>query len=153
MRATQKFGPAPRRSTSPEIAATIRPAKEAAARLKRRVGRFAIFDFLEAIYHVYVDWKRRKIARRSARVFADELGIVRRKSMSPIRVLIEAILPGADLKQKSRWVRALEYVYSENVSPPKFRKFVGTHGGVTGCARLAVSLYRKRGRPGGDWND
>src|SRR5437660_8381250 len=98
------------------LAATIQPAREAAARLKRRAGRFEIYELLEPIYRVYFDWKRYKKARRSARVLARELGIVRRKGMSPIRVLIEAILPEADLKQKSRWVRALEYVYSENVS-------------------------------------
>ena len=135
------------------LAATIQPAIEAAARLKRRVGRFAIYDFLEAIYRVYVDWKCRKIVRRSARTLADEMKIVRRKGVGPIRVLIDAILPGADLKQKSRWVRALEYVYSENVPPSQFRKFIASRGGVAGCARLAVKVSRRRRRPGGDWND
>jgi hypothetical protein len=144
---------APRRSASPEIAATIRPAREAAARLKRRGGRFAIYDFLETIYRVYVDWKCRKIARRSARVLAHELGIVQRKGMSPIRVLIEATQPDVDFKQKSRWVRALEYVHSEDVSPSQFREFIASRGGAAGCARLAVKVNRRRRRPGGDWND
>jgi len=142
----------PRRSSSP-LAATIQPAKEAAARLKRRVGRFEIYDFLEAIYRVYIDWKHRKIAKRSARALADEMNIVRRKGMSPIRILIEVTLSDTDLKQKSRWVRALEYVYSEDVSSSQFRKFVRLHGGVAGCARLAVNVSRKRKRPGGDWGD
>jgi hypothetical protein len=127
--------------------------KEAAARLKRRVGRFEIYEFLEAVHTVYVDWKRRKIANRLARALADEMNIVRRKGMSSIRVLIEATLPSADFKQKSRWVRALEYVYAENVSPCRFRKFVSSRGGLAGCARLAASVNRKRRRPGGDWND
>jgi len=144
---------APRQTVSPDLAAAIQPAKEAAARLRRRVGRFEIYDLLEAIYRVYVDWKRHKIAKRSARALADGLNIVRRKSMSPIRVLIEASLPRAHFKQKSRWVRALEYVYSETVSPSKFRKFVRARGGLAGCARQAVSVNRKRRRPEGDWND
>jgi|ERR1700722_835516 hypothetical protein len=144
---------APRRPTSPELAATIQPAKEAAARLKRRVGRFEIYNFLDAIYGVYVDWKHRKIAKWSVRTLADEMNIVRRKGMSPIRVLIEATLPSADFKQKSRWVRALQYVYSENVSPSQFREFIRHHGGIAGCARLVVNVNRKRRRPGGDWND
>jgi hypothetical protein len=143
----------PRRPTSPEFTATIQPAKEAAARLKQRCGRFEIYDFLESIYRVYIEWKRCKIAKRSARTLADEMNIVRRNGMSPIRVLIEAILPEADLKQKSRWVRALEYVYSEHVPPSRFRRFVRTHGGIAGCARLVVNVTRKRRRPGGDWND
>jgi hypothetical protein len=146
-------GRAPRRSTSPELAATIQSLKETVAKLRRRSGRFELYDLLEAVYRVYIDWKRRKIAKRSARTLADEMNIVRRKGMSPIRVLIEARLPSADFKQKSRWVRALEYVYSERVAPPQFRKFVRTHGGIAGCARLAASVKRKRRRPGGDWND
>jgi hypothetical protein len=142
-----------RRPLSPDLAATIQPVKEAAARLKQRVGRFEIYDFLKSVYRIYVVWKRHKAAKRSARALARELSIVRRNGMSPIRVLIEAALPNANFKQKSRWVRALEYIYSENVSPSQFRKFVRTRGGVAGCARLAVNASRKRRRPGGDWND
>jgi hypothetical protein len=147
-----------RRSTSPELAAIIQPAKEAAAGLKRRIGRFDAYEFLGAIYRIYIDWKRRKIAKRSTQTLADELAIVRRKGMSPIRILIDATLPNADLKQKSRWARALEYVYSENVSPSQFHKFVRTHRGIAGCARLAVQVVRKRKRPRrdcveGDWDD
>jgi len=141
------------RSKLSGLAASMQPAREAAARLKRRAGRFEIYELLEPVYRVYFDWKRYKKARRSARVLAHELGIVRRKGMCPIRVLIEAILPEADLKQKSRWVRALEYVHSEDVSPSQFRKFIGGHGGVAGCAHLAVKISRRRRRPGGDWND
>jgi hypothetical protein len=144
---------APRRSTSPELAAGIQPAKEAAATLNRRVGRFAVYGFLKAVYRVYIDWKRGKTAKRSARLLASKLAIVRRKGMSPIRVLIEATLPDADFKQKSRWVRALEYASSENVSPKHFQQFIRRHGGLSGCASLAAERCRKRRRPGGDWGD
>jgi hypothetical protein len=126
---------------------------EAAARFGRRSGRFEIYDLLNAVYRIYIDWKDRKIVKRSARVLADKMKIIRRKGMSPFRLLIETILPNADFKQKSRWVRALEYVCSENAPPSRFRKFIRTHGGVAGCARLAVNANRKRRRPGGDWND
>jgi len=148
----------PRGSASPKLAAAIQPAKEVAARLKRRCGRFEIYDLLEAVYRVYLDWKSRKIAKRSARTLANEMNIVRRNGMSPIRILVEATLPSADLKQKSRWVRALEHVYSENVPPSRFYKFVRRHGGLAGCARLAVQTGRKRKRPRrdcveGDWDD
>jgi len=136
-----------------DLAASIKPAREAAARLKRRIGRFEIYDLLEAVYRIYVDWKKRKIAKRSTRLLTDGLAIERRKGMTSIRVLIEAAIPRADFKQKSRWVRALEYIYSEDVSPSKFSKFIRTRGGVAGCARMAVKLNRKRRRPGGDWND
>jgi hypothetical protein len=136
-----------------EVAAAVQPAKKAAARLRRRIGRFEIYDLLGAIYRVHVDWKRRKIAKQSARILADQLAIARRKGMSPARVLIEATLPEADFKQKSRWVRALEYVSSENVSPKHFRTFVRRRGGLSGCARSAAAQVRKRRRSGGDWID
>jgi hypothetical protein len=145
--------PRAKRHISVDLAAAIGPLREAAAKLKGRVSPFAIYDFLGAVYRAYVDWKRRKIAKRSVRTLADDMNIVRRKGMSPIRVLIEAILPNADFKQKSRWVRALQYVYSENVSPSQFRQFIHRHGGIAGCARLVVNVNRKRRRPGGDWND
>jgi hypothetical protein len=146
-----------RRSASPEIAA-IQPAKKAVVMLKQQIGRFAVYGFLKAIYRVYVDWKLRKSANRSAHTLAEKLDIVRRRGMSPIRILIEAAWPDADLKKKSRWVRALEYIYSENVSPSEFGKFVRTRGGVAACARLAVQVKRRRRRPRrdsieGDWDD
>jgi hypothetical protein len=143
---------------SPDLAAALHPAKDAAAQLKRRVSRLEIYDLLEAIYGIYVDWKRRNIAKRSAHTLADELNMVRRKGTSPIRVLIDAVKPDADFKQKSRWVRALEYLYSQDVPVERFRKFAERHGGVAGCARLAVQVNRKRRRPRrncieGDWDD
>ena len=141
------------RRASFELADTIQPAKEASARLSKRVGRFEIYSFLKSIYRVYMQWKDRRVAKRSARVLADEMNITRRKGASPIRILIEASLPGADLRQKSRWVRALEYLATEDVPAREFKKFIRAHGGLAGCARLAAHANRKRRRPGGDWND
>jgi hypothetical protein len=144
--------------TSHGLEALIQPAREAATRLRRGTGRFRLHDLLEAIYRVYIDWKRRKIARRSARIIADEMNIDQRKGMSPIRVLIEAALPSANFKQKSRWVRAIEYIASENISAKGFQKFISAHGGIAGCARLAAKANRKRRQPRrdrveGDWGD
>lgn len=48
------------------------------------------------------------MAKRAARALANQIALVHRKGMSPIRVLVEATLPDADFKQKSRWVRAME---------------------------------------------
>jgi hypothetical protein len=56
--------------------------------------------------------------------------------MTSIHVLIEAVLPDADHKQKSRWVRALEYIYSQDVPATKLRQFARRHDGLAGCARL-----------------
>jgi hypothetical protein len=83
----------------------------------------------------------------SSRLLATKAGIARRKGMSPIRVLIEATLPTATVKQKSRWVRALQYLSSERVRPGEFRRFIRANGGIAGCARLAARVDRKRRRP------
>jgi hypothetical protein len=112
------------RRASIELADTIQPAKKAAARLSKRVGRFEIYSFLKSIYRVYMRWKDRGVARWSARLMAQELSITRRKGTSPMRVLIEATFPGADLRQKSRWVRALEYLASEDVPAQEFKRFI-----------------------------
>jgi hypothetical protein len=141
------------RRASIELADTIRSAKEAAARLNKHVGRFEIYSFLKYIYRVYVQWRDRGVARRSARLMAQELSITRRKGTSPMRVLIEATFPGADLRQKSRWARALEYLASAEVPTREFKRFIRANGGLAGCARLAAEVNRKRRRPGGDWNE
>jgi hypothetical protein len=143
---------------SPELAAAIRPAMEAATRLRLRGGRFEIYNVVEAVYSVYVDWKHRKTAKRSARALAGQLGIAQRKDMTSIRILIEAVLPEANHKQKSRWVRALEYIYSQDVPATRLRQFARLHDGLAGCARAAVEIKRKRRRslrdfPEGDWGD
>jgi hypothetical protein len=144
----------PARSTlSRELSAIIHPVKEAGLKFGARSARCDLYDFLKIIYRVYNDWKRRGTARVRTRTLANQIGIVRRKGMSPIRVLIEASLPKANLKQMSRWVRALQYIHSEHVPPSKFRRFIRSHGGIAGCARQAVRVNRKRSRPGGDWND
>jgi hypothetical protein len=152
-----------RKATGSKISATrraalalpedIESAKEAATRLNNRIGRFEIYSFLKSIYRVYLRWKDRGVARRSARLMAQELSITRRKGTSPMRVLIEATFPGADLRQKSRWVRALEYLVSQDVPLQEFRRFIRSNGGLVGCAQLAARENRKRRRPGGDWND
>lgn len=142
-----------RQPLSRKMSPTIQFAGETAAALQPDGGRFEIYGYLEAVYSVYFQWKRRKRARRSALRLAEGLCIAQRKGMSPIRVLIEATLPSAHFKQKSRWVRALEYASSEDVPASKFRRFVHANGGLAGCARLAAGTNRKRRRSGGDWND
>lgn len=153
MQITQNIDNRALRPPAATLVKEIQPARESAARLEHSTGRFEIYNFLREIYRVYLDWRRHKTAKRSSRDLAHELGIVLRDGMSPIRVLIEATLPSADLKQKSRWVRALEYIASEDVPARQFKIFIRANGGLAGCARLAARVSRKRRRPGGDWND
>jgi hypothetical protein len=146
-------GATAQRSLTLDLAATLSPAKQAAARLKRSDGRFAIYDLLKEVYRIYVEWKRQKIAKISARTLAKELRIVQRKGTSPIRTLIEAAIPTADSKQKSRWVRALQYAAFENIPTNRLENFIQAHGGLAGCARWSARVDRKPRRPEGDWDD
>jgi hypothetical protein len=131
--------------------ATLRPAATAAQDLHSGVGRFAVYDFLSAVYRTHRSWKRREIARRMARVLARQMNIPWRKDVSPIRVLIEATLPDADPKKKSRWVRALQYASMRGVSANDLREFFGNHRGIAGCARLAAKRQPKQIRARDDW--
>jgi hypothetical protein len=140
-----------RRSANAEIDYIIQPIVKAAGTV-RRTGRFDLYVFLQRIYCVHRDWTYRRVARRSARLIADTLAIKQRKGITPFRILIEATVPTANNKQKSRWVRALEYITSEDVLAKDFRKFISANGGLAGCAQLAAKANRKRSRPGGDWD-
>jgi hypothetical protein len=56
------------------------------------------------------------------------------------------------LKQKSRWVRALQYAAFENVPANRLEKFIQARGGLAGCARWSARVDRKQRRPEGDWD-
>lgn len=131
-----------RRKTSParpesqipiDLAATIQFVHKAAAALKRRGGRFEIYGYLAAVYSVYVRWKRRKKANRSARALAHELNIVQRKGMSPIRVWIEATLPGVESKRAvgsaplSTFTRKTYRRHNSGNSPALAAVWLGAH--------------------------
>src|SRR5436190_24000146 len=106
---------------SPEIWRSIETATIAARNLKGRVGRFEVYEYLSAVYRQYRKWKRRQVSRQTARRIARHFEIPWRKGLSPLRVLIEASMPGADPKQKSRWTRALEYASSKGTSADGLR--------------------------------
>jgi hypothetical protein len=136
----------------------IQTIKESTASKCRIRGRFEIYRHLKLVYRVYVGWKNSGIAKRAAHALARDLSIKLRRGRNALRILIEATMPKGNLKQKSRWVRALEYIYSERVPTKEFRKFVRRNGGLAGCARLAVSESPKWRRSPcdsrqADWDD
>jgi hypothetical protein len=121
--------------------------------IKSDRGRFEIYEYLSTIYRTYQSWKRRKIARKTARLMARELGIAWRKDISPIRILIEATLPSAEPKQKSRWVRALQYASLKSAPAKSLRDFFRAHHGIAGCARMAAKRKPRQNRTRNDWAD
>jgi hypothetical protein len=136
-----------------KIRKLIEPVATAAHKLENRPGRFEVYEYLSAVYRMYRRWKRRKIAQRTARLMAHRLDIPRRKGVSPIRILIEATFPSADSKQKSRWVRALQYASSEGASADELRSFFRSSRGVAGCAHLAAKHQPKKNRHRNAWVD
>jgi hypothetical protein len=136
-----------------KIRKLIEPVTTAAHKLESRTGRFEIYDYLSAVYRIYRHWKRRKIAHRTARLLSYGLDIPRRKGVSPIRILIEATFPSADSRQKSRWVRALQYASSEGASADELRSFFRSRLGVAGCAHLAAKHQPKQNRLRDAWAD
>jgi hypothetical protein len=136
-----------------KIRKLIEPVTTAAHKLESRTGRFEIYEYLSTVYRMYRRWKRRKIAQRTARLMAHRLDIPRRKGMRPIRILIEATFPNADSKQKSRWVRALQYASSEGASADELRSFFRSSQGVAGCAHLTAKHQPKQNRHRNAWVD
>jgi hypothetical protein len=126
------------------IRKVIEPVNTAAYKLGSRTGRFEIYEYLSAVYRMYRRWKHRKIAQRTARLMAHRLDLPRRKGVSPIRILIEATFPSADYKQKSRWVRALQYASSEGASADELGSFFRSRRGVAGLSCTRFRRHRVR---------
>jgi hypothetical protein len=136
-------------STRPEtISSTvwelIEPATVAAQKMQGRAGSFEIYEYLSVTYKTYRRWKRRKVAQQTAHRIAHQLDIPWRKGISPLRTLIEATLPSADAKQKSRWVRALQFAWSKDTPASDLNGFFRARGGIAGCARLAAKKQPKQ---------
>jgi hypothetical protein len=129
----------------------IGPSADAADRLRASRQRFAIYGYLSAIYRTYRNWRRHKRAIRNARKVAQHIGITFRKGMSPFRVLIEATSPLTDPKQKSRWVRALQYAWLQHVLPRHLVEFFQQRKGISGCAGFAARLQPKKAGRWDDW--
>ena len=86
-------------------------------------SRFAFYDYLAAVFELYVQLKRTKQA-------------------NPIRVIIDATST-ADLKTRSRWSRALRYAWYELRTSTDFVAFLRENGGPAGCARQFAAITKK----------
>jgi hypothetical protein len=75
-------------------------------------SRFAFYDYLAAVFELYVQLRRTNQAKPSARRIAKLFGLRSQKRTHPIRVIIDATST-ADIKTRSRWSRALRYPWRE----------------------------------------
>ncbi|ANW00079.1 hypothetical protein [Bradyrhizobium icense] len=55
-----------------------------------------------------------------------------------IRRIIEATALKDDLRARSRWTRALEFAWNEEVEPDELVWYLQQNGGLSGCARKAA---------------
>ena len=69
-------------------------------------SRFAFYDYLAAVFELYVQLRRRNQAKPSARRIAKLFGLRKPNRTHPIRAIIDATST-ADLKTKSRWTPCL----------------------------------------------
>lgn len=114
--------------------------------------RFEIYDDLQQVFRVYSDWKQAGQVVAKTRELRRRLGIPKRRGAGPLRVLVEASNPGAIPKQKSKWVRALQYAARKKIAPQALMGFLRAHGGLAGCARRAARVQPKRANDKSDWD-
>jgi hypothetical protein len=110
-------------------------------------SRFAFYDYLAAVFELYVQLRRRIQAKPSARRIAKLFGRRKQKRTHLIRVMIDATST-ADLKTKSRWSRALRYAWQERKTWKDLGSFLHENGGPAGCAEQFAAINSSGRYPG-----
>jgi hypothetical protein len=107
--------------------------------------RFGLYRFLRDIYQVYLDLRSRRKARKATRRIAKIFKLSIRRKSHPIRILIEASAGPEDNRAKSRWTKALLYVWGWRQPAKKLKWCLRQTGGIAGSARK-YALNRKAAR-------
>jgi hypothetical protein len=105
-------------------------------------SRFAFYDYLAAVFKLYVQLRRTKQAKKAARRIAKLFNFRNRKRAHAIRVIIDATST-VDLKTKSRWSRALRYAWHERKSCTNVEAFLRENGWPVGCAKQFAAIAKK----------
>ena len=130
-----KISPKTKAAREREIERLRRLERKAFGPRHKKTG---FYDYLEAVWKLYLKWKaankRLVRARQLAELYKDKVKL--RKNTHTIRAIIDAS-SDADPQVKSRWTRALQYVEKNaaRVEQVGFQKFIEDNGGVYGCAR------------------
>ena len=109
--------------------------------------RFAFYDYLAAVFELYVQLRRSNQAKPAARRIAKLFGLRKQNRTHPIRVIIDATST-ADLKTKSRWSRALRYAWRERRTWKDLDAFLRKNGGPAGCADQFAAINPWERYPG-----
>ena len=110
-------------------------------------SRFAFYDYLAAVFEVYVQLRRRNQAKSLAWRIAELFGLRKQNGIHCIRAIIDATST-ADLKTKSRWTRALKYAWRERKSWTDLASFLHENGGPAGCADQFAAINSSGRYPG-----
>jgi hypothetical protein len=110
-------------------------------------SRFAFYDYLAAVFELYVQLRRTNQAKPSARRIAKLFSFRSQKRSHCIRVIIDATST-ADNKTKSRWTRALRYAWHERRTGKDLRSFLRENGGPAGCADQFAAINSSGRYPG-----
>jgi hypothetical protein len=105
-------------------------------------SRFAFYEYLAAVFELYVQLRRRNQAKPSARRIAKLFGFRKQKRSHCIRVLIDATST-TDLKTRSRWTRALRYAWRERKTWKDLDAFLRENGGPAGCAEQFAAITKQ----------
>jgi hypothetical protein len=111
-------------------------------------SRFAFYDYLAAVFELYVQLRRRNQARPSAKSIAKLFGLRKPNRTHPIRVIIDAT-SAADIKTRSRWRRGLRYAWRQRKTWKDFGSFLRENGGPAGCADQFAAVNPKEKYRGG----
>jgi hypothetical protein len=133
--------------TESELAAV----RKLANKVKRQNGRFEFYNYLTGVYRLNRRWRHSGLDNTTARRVARQLALPWRKDTSAIRIIIEATFPIATSKQKSRWVRALQFAAEENTRSKELKELFRSKGGVAGCAQAAARRDPRRETLRDDW--
>jgi len=110
-------------------------------------SRFAFYEYLAAVFELYVQLRRRKQAKPTARRIANLFGLRRPNRTHPIRTIIDATST-TDIKTRSRWTRALKYAWRERKTWKDLDAFLRENGGPAGCADQFAAINPRGRYPG-----
>jgi hypothetical protein len=110
-------------------------------------SRFAFYDYLAAVFELYVRLRRTKQAKKAASCIAKLFGLRKSNRTHPIRAILDATST-ADIKTKSRWTRALRYAWHERKTWKDLGSFLRENGGPAGCADQFAAINSRGKYPG-----
>ena len=110
-------------------------------------SRFAFYDYLAAVFELYVQLRRKNQAKHAARRIAELFELCKQGRSHPIRVIIDATST-TDLKTRSRWSRALRYAWRERRTWKDLGSFLRENGGPAGCADQFAAINSRGKYPG-----